>query len=135
MIGLNRPGALWSTTAGTGLGPSSSVGNSCGSSLGGISPPSQRRLATNTSCSCETTGPFDAHEQVVERAVLEVILDSCTADPADAAVDDDDLAMVDVPEPAQVPAGLAAGPERPRGARAAWRASRTPESPPAISRS
>ena len=40
----------------------------------------------------------DADEQIVEAAVLEVVLDAGAADPADAAVDDDELAMVDVPE-------------------------------------
>ena len=50
-------------------------------------------------------GTLDAHEQVVERAVLEMILDPRAADPADSAVDDDDLAVVDVPEAAQVPTG------------------------------
>ena len=52
---------------------------------------------------------LDAHEQVVELAVLEVILDPGAADPADPAVDDHDLAVVDVPEAAQVPT---AGPAR-----------------------
>ena len=31
----------------------------------------------------------------MEAAVLEVILDACTADPANSPVDDDKLAMVD----------------------------------------
>ena len=56
--------------------------------------------------------PFDANEQVVKGAVLEVILDPGAPDPADPAIDDDDLAMVDMPQPAQVPAGLATGTER-----------------------
>ena len=59
---------------------------------------------------------LDAHEQVVELAVLEVILDPGAADPADPAVDDHDLAVVDVPEAAQVPTGGSAGVQRP-----AWR--------------
>ena len=54
----------------------------------------------------------DADEQVVEAAVLEVILDPGAADPADAAVDDDDLAMIDVSEPGEVPARGAPGAER-----------------------
>ena len=45
----------------------------------------------------------DAQKEVVEAAVLEVILDACAADPADPAVDNDDLAMVDVPELVEVP--------------------------------
>ena len=40
---------------------------------------------------------LDTHEQVVELAVLEVILDSGSTDPADPTVDDDGLAVVDVP--------------------------------------
>ena len=62
--------------------------------------------------------PFEPHEQVVEPSVLEVILDPGAADPADATVDDDDLAVVDVPEGAEVPPGGAARAERAvRGAR------------------
>jgi hypothetical protein len=38
----------------------------------------------------------DPHEQVVKAAVLEVVLDSGAADPADAPVDDHELAVVDV---------------------------------------
>ena len=59
--------------------------------------------------------PFDAEEQVVEAAVLEVVLDSGAADPADAAVDDRELAMVDMPECAQVPAHRPVAPEWPDG--------------------
>ena len=47
--------------------------------------------------------PGDAHEQVVEAAVQEVILDAGAADPSDATVDDRELAVVDVPECAEVP--------------------------------
>ncbi len=60
-------------------------------------------------------GTGDANEQVVEATVLEVVLDSGAADPADPAVDDDDLAMVDVPERAEVPAHGPASPQRPGG--------------------
>ena len=60
-------------------------------------------------------GAGDANEQVVEATVLEVVLDSGAADPADPAVDDDDLAVVDVPEGAEVPAHGPASPERPGG--------------------
>ena len=52
-------------------------------------------------------------EQVVEAPVLEVILDPRAADPTDPAVDDQHLAVVDVPETGKVPAGRAAGVERP----------------------
>ena len=62
-------------------------------------------------------GTGDANEQVVKPTILEVVLDSGAADPADPAVDDDDLAMVDMPHPAEVPAHRPAGPERPDGAR------------------
>ena len=51
---------------------------------------------------------FDTDKDVVEAAVLEVVLDACAPDPADMTVHDHELAMVDVPEPAQVPVGLAA---------------------------
>ena len=61
-------------------------------------------MARNTSCSCATTGPVKADEEVVEAAVVEVVLDPGAADPADAAVDDDQLAMVDVAELAHAPA-------------------------------
>ena len=47
--------------------------------------------------------PFEPHEQVVEPSVLEVVLDPRPADPAGAPVDDDDLAVVDVPDGAEVP--------------------------------
>ena len=47
--------------------------------------------------------PGDAHEQVVKAAVPEVILDAGAAYPSDATVDDRELAVVDVPERAEVP--------------------------------
>ena len=40
---------------------------------------------------------FDTNEQVVKRAVLEMILDPGTPDPTDTPVHDNELAMVDVP--------------------------------------
>ena len=51
----------------------------------------------------------------MEPPVVEVVLDSRAADPADATVDDDELAMVDVPESVEVPPSGAAchdGPDR-----------------------
>ena len=51
----------------------------------------------------------------MEAAVLEVILDPGAADPPDAAVDDHDLAVVDVPEPPEVPARFPAAAERADG--------------------
>jgi hypothetical protein len=48
-------------------------------------------------------GASQPQEKVVEAAVLEVILDACAADPANSAVDNDDLAMIDVPELVEVP--------------------------------
>ena len=81
--------------------------------LDGNSPPSQRRLATNTSWSWRRPG-LRRDEQVVKLAVLEMILDSRSSDPADATVDDHDLAMVDMPESTQIPA---TGPPPPRGPR------------------
>ena len=47
-------------------------------------------------------------EQVVEAAVVEVILDPGAADPPDSPVDDEELAVVDVAERAEVPLLLAA---------------------------
>jgi len=44
----------------------------------------------------------------VEPPVVEVVLDPRAADPADAPVDDDELAMVDVPESVEVPPSGAA---------------------------
>ena len=103
VIGRNRPGALWSTTAGTGLVPSASGGNSSGTLLGDLAPePAQ--AGHEHELELRDDRALDANEQVVERAVLEMILDPGTADPADPAVHDDDLAMVDMPQPAQVPA-------------------------------
>ena len=48
-----------------------------------------------------------AHAEVVEAAVVEVVLDPGAADPADPAVDDEELAVVDVAEPVEVPAARA----------------------------
>ncbi len=45
----------------------------------------------------------DPQEQIVEATVLEVILEACPTDPADPAIDDEQLPMVEVPEPFQVP--------------------------------
>ena len=42
--------------------------------------------------------PGEPHEEVVEAAVVEVVLDPAAADPADPAVDDDELAVVEVAE-------------------------------------
>ena len=52
-------------------------------------------------------------EQVVEAAVLEVVLDAGSADPADPAVDDHDLAVIDVAERGKVPSCPALASERP----------------------
>ncbi len=40
----------------------------------------------------------------MEATVLEVILDARPADPTDAAIDDEQLAVIEVPERVQVPA-------------------------------
>ena len=66
---------------------------------------------------------FDADEQVVELAVLEVILDPGATDPADPPIDDDGLAMVDMPQPAQIPAHLPAATEGAAARRARLRGS------------
>jgi hypothetical protein len=57
--------------------------------------------------------PLDVEEQVVEAAVLEVVLDAGAADPADAPVDDQHLAVVDVPDRPKVPPRRVAAAERP----------------------
>ena len=68
--------------------------------------------------------PREADEQVVEATVGEVVLDPRAADPADAAVDDEDLAVVDAPRRAHDANLDAAGPQplvepaRPAGTRA-----------------
>ena len=63
-------------------------------------------------------GPGDAQEEVVKAPVVEVVLDPRPADPARAAVDDHELAVVDVPEGGEVPARVSAPTERPdRGPR------------------
>jgi len=49
----------------------------------------------------------------VEAAVLEAVLDARSADPADSAVDDHDLAVIDVAERRQVPASRAVASKRP----------------------
>ena len=49
----------------------------------------------------------------MEAAVLEVVLDAGSADPADSTVDDHNLAVIDVAEPAQIPADCAVASERP----------------------
>ena len=48
----------------------------------------------------------------MEPPVVEVVLDPRAADPGDATVDDDDLAMVDVPESVEVPPSAAADRDR-----------------------
>ena len=120
----------------TGLEPSSSGGNSSAtlSRRDVAAEPAQAR--DEDELQLRDDRPLDAHEQVVELAVLEMILDPGAADPADPAVDDDDLAMVDVSEAAEVPAGGAA---RIRADRvvpaAASHGPRTPESRPRVIRS
>jgi hypothetical protein len=53
-------------------------------------------------------GSRHPEEEVVEAAVVEVVLDSGAADPTDAAVDDDEFTMIEVSEPAEVPGARAA---------------------------
>src|SRR6185312_5492922 len=52
-------------------------------------------------------------EEVVEASVLEVVLDARATDPPDASVYHDELAMVDVAEPVEVPARGRAGRDGP----------------------
>src|SRR4030095_14078875 len=51
-------------------------------------------------------------EEIVEAAVLEVVLDAGSTDPPDSAVDDYELAVIDMAEAAEVPAGRAVVAER-----------------------
>ena len=55
--------------------------------------------------------PRKADEQVVEATIGEVVLDPRAADPADAAVDDEELAVVDAPRRAHHANLDAAGPQ------------------------
>ena len=60
-------------------------------------PPSElREAAQEGRLQLADERPGDAHEQVVEAAIFEVVLDAGTAHPADASVDDIQLAVVDV---------------------------------------
>ena len=59
--------------------------------------------------------PGHAHEEVVEAPVLEVVFDAGAADPPDAAVDDHDLAVIDVTQAGEIPFQLPVAPERPEG--------------------
>ena len=61
--------------------------------------------------------PLEPEEQVVEAAVLEVVLDPGAADPADPAVDDEQLAVVDVARACRASSG--SGGRRRRAARTA----------------
>jgi len=49
--------------------------------------------------------PSDTKEEVVVATVLEVVLDPRSADPTHTSINDNDLAMVDVPESVEVPLG------------------------------
>ena len=49
----------------------------------------------------------------MERAVLEMILNGGAADPADPAIDDNDLSVVDMPKPREVPPHLSRSAELP----------------------
>ena len=71
----------------------------------------------------------------MEAAVLEVVLDPGAADPADAAVDDDDLAMVDVSEPARFQRVAPPAPSGPAGARSFVARTTHTSTPAAVSRS
>ena len=116
VIGLNRPGALWSTTAGTGLGALVERREQ------GLDT-ARRDLAAKPAqtgdehqLQLRDDWAFDPHEQIVKLAVLEVVLDAGTTDPTDPTIDDDHLPVVDVPQSAQVPDDVTAGAQWP-----AWR--------------
>ena len=71
----------------------------------------------------------------MEAAVLEVVLDAGSADPADSAVDDHDLAVIDVAERGQVPAVPLSRPSGPTGARGFVARTTQTSMPAAVSRS
>ena len=77
----------------------------------------------------------DADEQIVEATVLEVVLDARPTDPADPAVDDEHLAVIEVPERVQVPAPRTRRRRSGLTARAAWCARTTHTVTPAAASS
>ena len=52
-----------------------------------------------------------AHEDVVEAAVIEPVLDPCAADPADLSIDDEHLAVIEVAELLKPPVDTLIGAE------------------------
>ena len=58
-------------------------------------------------------GPGHTEEEVVEAAVLEVVLDPGATDPADTPVHEHNLAVVDMAQAGEVPVRLAVAPEHP----------------------
>ena len=133
VIGRNGPGALWRTIAGTASSPGSVAGKRASRSCD--APPEPEEARDEHELELADDRPFEPHEQVVEPPVLEVVLDPCAADPADAAVDDDDLAVVDVPDGAEVPAVAAPVPSGPCGARVCVARTTQISAPAAASRS
>jgi hypothetical protein len=59
--------------------------------------------------------PGDTKEEIVVATVLEVVFDPRPAYPTHAAIDDNELAMVDVPEPVEVPLSRCCSRNRPDG--------------------
>ena len=88
-------------------------GNTSSSSASGIDAAEPAEAREKDELQLSHDGSRDAQEEVVEAAVLEVVLDPGSADPAHATVDQDDLSVVDVPEACQIPAGRPAAAERP----------------------
>ena len=97
VIGRKRPGALCRTIAGT-AASAARARERAASSPGGHGAAEPAEAREEDELELRDDRPLDADEEVVEAAVLEMVLDPGAADPADPPVDDDDLAVVDVPE-------------------------------------
>ena len=123
VIGRKRPGALWSTIAGA-PSPGLRARGRARQLLDRHGAAEAAEAREHDELELRDDRPFEPEEEVVEAAVLEVVLHPGAADPADPAVDDEHLAVVDVPERVELPADRAAvvaerpeGPARLRAAR------------------
>ena len=135
VIGRYLPGALCRTTRGHGRSVSRVLGEERGE-LGRVhvaAEPAKR--GEEDELELRDDGAREPQEHVVEPAVLEVVLDARSADPAGQAVDDDDLAVVDVPELVEVPALLAFCAERAAAARGCAARTTQTSMPPSSRRS
>ena len=115
VIGRKRPGALWRTRAGIGSAPASRGGKRSVERGGRqvAAEPAEARDEHELELSDDGAG--HPQEEVVEAAVVEVVLDPGAADPARLPVHDEELAVVDVAERLHVPVRRAAAAELPGG--------------------